>query len=890
VAKPGDMATVDPGDDTVAVISPSGVAGTIKRSQLPAAIQRGYRYEAPAATRGRDLERRYGDAPVRTALESGFSTATFGISDGFAALGEGGEAALAERQEGLRERRSRNQVASAVGTVAGAINPFGAGGLAVKGGAAVAGKVAATAGKGLKGRATAAAAGGATEGAILGSSTAAGELAISEDPITAERALETFGSHVLLGGGVGAGVGAGARILGAGAKAVKEGRAAKAAAKAAEQADAAAAPGAVPAELATKPRQELVKLRQTERAKVETATQAERKALIEAREAEKTAIVERSTKARSEAKAAKQAELERLGATRSEEGLAIAQDVKATVAKPRDYFLAVDDPAARKVLMKAHARVRGLGDNVEALKDNPRRALDAFQQRKQALSEFLERDADRILQRAETDDLVLAGSLPRSQGQATQLTGEHARAYRAWANVKGKKGERGVLVEPAKLDEFREALQSGTASSTRRRGVDAAREQLAADEAMITRIKAWAEPPTSPKLAQLDEIISSPIVRESDELAKISAKLEELSARGKTSEYLQQLENAIETYGERNASTVATEAADSLASSGAGVLLSAMGVPAGLAFPIASRIGDAAASILKGGSLGQVARSVSARVAQSADRVEKAVETFLRAGARAARTAPAVSTRVLGEVSYASPAATLPQVPATRAASSGVTAYRQRERELLSQVEPRPEGGYKIRMTAAREIHERMAGLWALSPKLADAIEAAAIKRLEFVASKLPERPPATHMRVGPESWQPSDSDLSKFARYVDAAEGGPSRILGRLGDGTITPEDAETLRELYPETYREVQMRIMDGLAEMTETMPYPKRLALGILFDVPTDPALEPANLAQLQGNFAMVPPDQSAPPAMGMQQQQGSASKLKAPDPTQAQGLSA
>lgn len=871
-------------DDRVFVRRRDGVGGTIKRSQLGPALERGYRLETEAETKDRQLEARYGDSPVRTAIESAASTATFGLTDKvIGAVSEGGT-------EGLRERRKRNTAGAVVGTVAGAINPFGAGGLAAKGGAAVAGKVAARAGQGLKGRAAAAAAGGATEGAILGSSTAGGELALSDDPVTAERALEVFGSHVLLGGGLGAGVGAGAKMLGAGAKAVKERAAARAAEKAAAQADAAPTAGALPDDLAKADRATLQKARTAERAKGEQTYQAERARLVEARDAERVALVERSKTARAAAKAEKQAELERLGATRSEEGLAIAQDVKATVAQPKDYFLAVDDAAHRKVLVRAHARVRSLGDNVEALKDNPRRALDAFQQRKQALSEFLERDADRILKNADQDDLVLASSLPRGQGQATQLTGEHARAYRAWANVKSKKGERGVLVEPAKLDEFREALESGAAASTRRRGIDAAKEQLAADEAMIARIKAWSEPPTSPKLAELDEVLTAPIARESDELVKIQSQLDELQAAGKQTERGKLIEEALDTYQDRHGKTVISEAADSGATTAAGMALSALGVPGALTFPIAAKIGGAVSDLVKGTGLANFARSLTSKMGDQAARVEKAVETFLSATGRAARTAPAVASRVLSEVSYAPAGATLPAQPASKAASKGVTAYREREREILSQVEPQPDGSFKIRMPAARDLHERMAGVWAVSPQLADAIEGAAIKRLEFLAAKLPERPPSTHMRVGPETWQPTDSDLSKFARYVDAAEGGPSRILGRLSDGTITPEDAETLRELYPESYARVQRQIMDGLAEAKRQLPYQKRLALGILFDVPTDPALEPEALAQLQANFTAAPPDQGPPAAMGMPQNQGSPSKMKAPEPTKAQALSA
>ena len=70
---------------------------------------------------------------------------------------------------------------------------------------------------------------------------------------------------------------------------------------------------------------------------------------------------------------------------------------------------------------------------------------------------------------------------------------------------------------------------------------------------------------------------------------------------------------------------------------------------------------------------------------------------------------------------------------------------------------------------------------------------------------------------------------------------------------GTITPEAAETLREVYPALFGEVRMRLFSRAAELEAKLPYRQVVNLSLLFDVPLDDSLRPENLLAIQSAHA-------------------------------------
>ncbi len=126
---------------------------------------------------------------------------------------------------------------------------------------------------------------------------------------------------------------------------------------------------------------------------------------------------------------------------------------------------------------------------------------------------------------------------------------------------------------------------------------------------------------------------------------------------------------------------------------------------------------------------------------------------------------------------------------------------------------------------------------------------------------------------------------MRTFARYAAAVED-PAGIEERLAAGSVTPEDAEVMREVYPERLAEIQRQITAGLSELRETLPYARRLSLSIFSGVPVDAAMNPRILGQLQSSFANEDGSEGGTKAPTPSPQFGSVTSKAAPEPTPAQ----
>jgi hypothetical protein len=73
------------------------------------------------------------------------------------------------------------------------------------------------------------------------------------------------------------------------------------------------------------------------------------------------------------------------------------------------------------------------------------------------------------------------------------------------------------------------------------------------------------------------------------------------------------------------------------------------------------------------------------------------------------------------------------------------------------------------------------------------------------------------------------------------------------MSEGAITPEDAEAVRDVYPELHADVTRQIIERLPELRKSLPFAKRLALSMFTGVPVDPAMDPRILGILQSTYA-------------------------------------
>ena len=115
-------------------------------------------------------------------------------------------------------------------------------------------------------------------------------------------------------------------------------------------------------------------------------------------------------------------------------------------------------------------------------------------------------------------------------------------------------------------------------------------------------------------------------------------------------------------------------------------------------------------------------------------------------------------------------------------------------------------------------------------------------------------KPPATNTEnpFNKRKWQPSDSQIQIYKRKLNAATD-PMSIIDRLQDGTLTKEEVDVVRDLYPKIYAEIQGRILQIAATDPRELDYQTRVKLSLLVGADTEQVFNKQRTDALQANFA-------------------------------------
>lgn len=175
-------------------------------------------------------------------------------------------------------------------------------------------------------------------------------------------------------------------------------------------------------------------------------------------------------------------------------------------------------------------------------------------------------------------------------------------------------------------------------------------------------------------------------------------------------------------------------------------------------------------------------------------------------------------------------------------------AVRKWSRELSSMMaEP---------MKFADRVSTSTAGAFDAAPRTATHVAATATKVVQHLHKHVPKAP----QRLGElqphiEDWAPSDQEVSKFSNRLRVAMQ-PMAALEDLAEGTLTPEGAETFRELYPQLFQMSRERLVAKLSDIQERLAYSDRINLSILFQIPVDPSMSPDYIRRSQQAYAQKP----------------------------------
>jgi hypothetical protein len=127
------------------------------------------------------------------------------------------------------------------------------------------------------------------------------------------------------------------------------------------------------------------------------------------------------------------------------------------------------------------------------------------------------------------------------------------------------------------------------------------------------------------------------------------------------------------------------------------------------------------------------------------------------------------------------------------------------------------------------------------------------LNRIAYLAEKLPKSPALSPLIES--RWEPSATEMGKWARYFESAEDPVGRLEKEMARGLISVEMVETLKAIYPSIYVEIQQSVLEQSEELRGKLPYAKRIALSTLFEVPLDPAADTQFGRTMQGTHAQA-----------------------------------
>lgn len=192
------------------------------------------------------------------------------------------------------------------------------------------------------------------------------------------------------------------------------------------------------------------------------------------------------------------------------------------------------------------------------------------------------------------------------------------------------------------------------------------------------------------------------------------------------------------------------------------------------------------------------------------------------------------------------------RVPTRGAVPAARDKYEQRERELRASTPS----------DARRRAEHALSLVGSAAPGVITAAGNVAERRHAYLLKLLPPKAVPT---LGGRTPRINPEDVRKLLA-ADRALDNPASILDDLLDGHVSHEGVKAVKAVYPEQFASMQRQLADemsGLAAQGEVLPYAQRVRIGLAFDLPTDPSLEPAAIRMAQQAYATAP---AQPPAGG------------------------
>lgn len=142
------------------------------------------------------------------------------------------------------------------------------------------------------------------------------------------------------------------------------------------------------------------------------------------------------------------------------------------------------------------------------------------------------------------------------------------------------------------------------------------------------------------------------------------------------------------------------------------------------------------------------------------------------------------------------------------------------------------------------------------APGVTDAVIGKQLQVYTYLANTMPKNP-GMPTNITADTWKPADYEVQRFRKVVQVARQ-PLSILQDLHNGTLTAQQVDAVKTLYPKLYDNILAQVRNEVASPDMKTTYQQRLKLGQLFQG-TEPTMDPAFVAAMQ-TPAAKPEEQS------------------------------
>jgi hypothetical protein len=133
------------------------------------------------------------------------------------------------------------------------------------------------------------------------------------------------------------------------------------------------------------------------------------------------------------------------------------------------------------------------------------------------------------------------------------------------------------------------------------------------------------------------------------------------------------------------------------------------------------------------------------------------------------------------------------------------------------------------------------------APNIATQFSLKMTQALAYLDAQMP-KPLTPQSPLIKTEYKPSDSEISAFERKLHTVLD-PFSVIDDLKNGSVTRDQMEALKTVYPKIFGEIQRRIAHHIAESDKTVPYQARLKLSLIMGSELDPSLKPQAIKAYQ-----------------------------------------